>query len=53
MIAKKKRKKLEIQDLDIPFYLDEEIRTRLIKKAIEQGISPRDLLHNILKKELK
>jgi hypothetical protein len=43
------RKPIPLEDLDIPIYLDKEIRTPILKLAVELKVSPKELIETMLK----
>lgn len=47
------RKPIPLEDLNIPIYLDKDIRTQILKLAIELKISPKELINTFLKNGIR
>jgi hypothetical protein len=39
------REPLKVEDMDIPFYLDKDVRIAILKKSQELKVDPRLLVH--------
>ncbi len=47
------REPIKIEDIEIPFYLEKDIRVSILKKAKELKIDPRELVHILLRNGMR